>query len=319
MKNRRDFIKAGAVTAVALSVPATAGCITIKKVAPQVPMKPRETGNALVLWYSQTGYTRRHGRLLAARLETHGYMVTASEIRDFRVRDMERFDLVVIGSPVFYYDTPDYVKTWIRALPDLKGTPVAAYVTFGGPEGNQDNAACSILDLLTQKNGVPVGARTFMNMSSFPLAWAGAEVDKKTWKSRHLPDGETYDRVREYARFLTEQLETGNASEFSKQLTAREMVTWVAPIYWTKKLVHNHSITEKECINCGTCVEKCPADAIDLPDYYVDTHACVLCFGCINNCPAGAVYMEYGGDRLVGYRDFMEKNSLTVTEPEELG
>ena len=57
-------------------------------------------------------------------------------------------DLIVIGAPVFYYDIPDYVKDFIQSLPDLKGIPVAAYVTFGGPEGNQHNAACSILENL---------------------------------------------------------------------------------------------------------------------------------------------------------------------------
>ncbi len=318
MKNRRNFLKASAVAAAALSVPATAGCITIKEIAPRVPMKSKRTGKALVLWYSQTGYTRRNGRLMGAHLKKLGYKVTASEIREFQVQDMENFDLIVIGSPVFYYDTPEFVKTWIQTLPDLKGTPVAAYVTFGGPEGNQNNAVFSILDQLTQRGGVPIGARTFMNMSSFPLAWAEEEVHEKTWMSRHLPNQDTYDRVREYAAFLADQLEQGKSAEFSKQLTAREMVTWLAPIYWTKRFVKDHSILAKECIECGTCVEKCPANAIDLAEYKVDTESCVLCFGCINNCPANAVYMEYGGNQVVGYHSFMKEKNLTITEPEEL-
>ncbi len=33
---------------------------------------------------------------------------------------------VIIGSPVFYYDTPDYVKGFISSLPDLNGIPVAS-------------------------------------------------------------------------------------------------------------------------------------------------------------------------------------------------
>ena len=52
-------------------------------------------------------------------------------------------DLIVMGSPVFYYDVPGYVKNYIRSWPDLNRTPVAAYVTFGGPEGNQHNAAAT--------------------------------------------------------------------------------------------------------------------------------------------------------------------------------
>ena len=56
-------------------------------------------------------------------------------MRDVGRTEISDVDLLVAGSPVFYYDIPDFVKDYIQILPDLKGTPVAAYVTFGGPEG----------------------------------------------------------------------------------------------------------------------------------------------------------------------------------------
>jgi len=292
--------------------------VSLKTVGAKIAMKTTRTGKALILWFSQTGYTERHGKLLAVRLEKLGLKVTSGELRNFEVNENEGFDLIVIGSPVYYYDTPDYVKTWIRALPRLKGTPVAAYVTFGGPEGNQDNAVFSILEILAEKGGVPVGAQTFMNMSSFPLSWSEAHVSEKVWMSRHLPNQETYDSVRDYAEYLVNQINQGKKAEFSRQLTMRETLTWIGPIYWTKKFVKNHSIVKDDCIECGTCVEKCPVDAIDLSTFEVDTDVCVFCCGCINNCPAQAVYMEYSGKRVIGYKDFMKKKNLSITEPEEL-
>jgi ferredoxin len=318
MDNRRDLLKKGAMAAALLSMPATNGCVDVRPIRGKVPMKTSRTGRALVLWYSQTGYTERYGRLLAYRLEKLGMKVTASEIRRFDVQGMGEVDLIVIGSPVYYYDTPECVKAWIGSLPGLKGTPVAAYVSFGGPEGNQYNAACSILQLLVEKEGVPIGQTAFMNMSAFPLSWSGDKVHEKTWMSRQLPDEETYDRVREYAGYLVNQVKQNEAAEFSKRLTLRECTTWLGPIWWTKKFVKNHSIVEEKCIECGTCVEKCPADAIDLSAFHVDRDACVLCFGCINNCPVQAVHMEYSGERVIGYRDFMKMKNLIIKEPEEL-
>jgi ferredoxin len=318
LENRRDFLKKGAMAAAVLAMPAVSGCVDMRPIRGNVPMKSVRTGRALVLWFSQTGYTERNGRLLAHRLGKLGMNVTASEMRSFDRQRMRDFDLIVIGSPVFYYDTPAYVKAWIKTLPELKGTPVAAYVTFGGPEGNQHNAACSILGLLAEREGVPVGANAFMNMSSFPLAWSDEEVHEKTWMSRHLPNEETYGRVREYAGYLVNQVNQAKDATFSKRLTVREVSTWFGPIWWTKKFVKNHSIVEDDCIGCGTCVEKCPAGAINLSAFRVDRDACVLCFGCVNNCPAQAVHMEYSGERVIGYRDFMNKNNLIITEPEEL-
>jgi ferredoxin len=226
--------------------------------------------------------------------------------------------LIVIGSPVYYYDAPDYLKAWIGSLPELKGTPVAAYVSFGGPEGNQHNAACSILQLLAEKEGVPIAQAAFMNMSAFPLSWSKEKVHEKTWMSRQLPDEDTYDRVREYAVHLVIQVKEGNDAEFSRRLTIREVSTWFGPIWWTKKFVRNHSILQEKCIECGTCLRKCPAGAIDLSAFHVDRDVCVLCFGCINNCPAQAVHMEYSGEKVIGYGDFMKMKNLIIKEPGEL-
>ncbi len=306
------------MAAALLSMSATNGCVDMRPIRAKVPMKTTRTGRALVLWYSQTGYTEKYGRLLAHRLEKLGMNMTASEIRRFNAQGMGDFDLIVIGSPVYYYDTPDYVKSWIGSLPGLKGTPVAAYVSFGGPEGNQHNAACSILQLLAEREGVPIAQTAFMNMSAFPLSWSEDKVHEKTWMSKNLPNEETYDRVREYAVYLAIQVKEGKDVEFSKRITLRECTTYLGPIWWTKKFVKNHSIVEEKCIECGTCVEKCPADAIDLSAFKVDRDACVLCFGCINNCPAQAVHMEYSGERVIGYRDFMKMKNLSVKEPEEL-
>ena len=68
MGNRRIFRKKSAVTAMALAIPTTPGCININTIRPKVPLKSRRVERALVVWYSQTGYTERNGRLLAKML-----------------------------------------------------------------------------------------------------------------------------------------------------------------------------------------------------------------------------------------------------------
>ncbi len=306
------------MVAAAISVPSLQGCFNISTIKADGPMKTKKIQNAVVLWYSQTGYTERTGKLIAKTFEKNKIIITAGEIKDFDKNKISDFDLIVIGSPVFYYDTPEFVKEWIKSLPEIKGTPVASYVTFGGPEGNQHNAACSILEELSKKKGVPVGVNYFMNMSSFPLSWSEKEVHGKTWMSRHLPNEETFERIRIYAKHIINQVEQGKSDEFIKKLTMRECVTVVGPIYWTKMFVKNHSIDKEKCIQCGICDEKCPAGAIDLSSQTIDTNACVLCFGCINNCLAGAINMEYSGEKVFGYRTFLKRRKIEVLEPEEL-
>lgn len=318
MDDRRSFLKKGALATLALSLTAVPGCVCCNKIQAKVPMKTRQVKRALVAWYSQTGNTARNGRLLAITMQRQGIQVDSGSLRDVDKSKAGQYDLIVIGSPVFYYDAPDYVKTWLKSLPDLQGTAVAAYVTFGGPEGNQHNAACSILECLVERQGVPVAQQAFMNMGSYPLSWAGGQVKESTWANRHLPNQETYKEVREYAAYIINQVKNGQSGQFSKSLTLRETLTWMGPIYWTKRSIEKHYIVQDKCIECGTCEEKCPVKAIDLNNHSVDTEACVLCFGCLNNCPAQAIYMEYDGQPLIGYLEFMKQKHLKVTEPKEL-
>lgn len=318
MDDRRSFLKKSAIATMALSLPATSGCMCAATIRGEVPMKTREVKRALVAWYSQTGNTERNGKLLAITMQANGIQVASGSLQDIDKSKINDFDLIVIGSPVFYYDTPAYVQSWIRSLPNLKGTAVAAYVTFGGPEGNQHNAACSILECLVERQGVPVAIKAFMNMGSYPLSWADGQVNENTWRNRHLPNQETYKAVREYAVYVVNEVKSGKSNEFSKSLTMREFLTYLGPIYWTKRSIEKHYIVKNKCIECGTCVDKCPADAIDLADFSVDRESCVLCFGCLNNCPAQAMYMQYDGKQLIGYKKFIKLKRLKVMEPAEL-
>ncbi|MCP4578041.1 MAG: twin-arginine translocation signal domain-containing protein [Deltaproteobacteria bacterium] len=321
MENRRAFLKRSSMAAVAAAtaaaLPTLSSCVTISTIRAKVPMKSKEIKKAAVLWYSQTGNTRKCGEVLAKTLENKGITVDHGDLRNFDKPKIGDVDLLVIGSPVFYYDTPEYVKNFIRSLPDLKGTPVASYVTFGGPEGNQHNAACSILEGLAQKNGVPVGLETFMSISSYPLSFKKKEANLKTGQNTILPDRKTYERVREYAAFVKAQVEKKNTSEFKKTLTLREFSTFFGPEWWTKQSVDNHSIIQQACVECGTCVMKCPTDSIDLDAYTINRTSCVLCFGCLNNCEYQAVNMEYKGERLISFQEYLKKNNLKFELPVE--
>lgn len=273
---------------------------------------------AAVLWFSQTGHTQRHARLIAKVWKKKGLAVAASDIRDFDRKTITDYDLILLGTPVFYYDTPGYVKEWISALPPINQIPVAAFVTFGGPEGDQHNAVCTILELFSQKGGVPVGLRTFMNMATFPISWSNNAIAKNILDNRHLPDEKTYSEVRSYAESIIEQVNLGYAVPVQKRVTLRRLSTFFSPIWWTKRLIEQHSIDTEKCTKCGICEEKCPANAIFPEAGQVDWQRCVMCFGCLNNCPEQAVVMEYKGRKLFGFKELLKRKHITIKMPTEL-
>jgi len=169
MNTRRYFLKMGVFTTAALSLPINYACHQKHHFHAG---KPRAVRRALVLWFSQTGNTQRIGRLLAAVWRKQGVDVTTSEIRKFNSQTAVGYDLIAMGCPVNHYDAPDYVKSWLSRLPDLQGTPVAAFVTHGLPPSNQHNTACAVLEIMAQRGGVPAGLATFGNFGTYPPLWA---------------------------------------------------------------------------------------------------------------------------------------------------
>jgi len=54
-----------------------------------------------------------------------------------------------------------------------------------------------------------------------------------------------------------------------------------------------HRITE-ECIQCGTCADECPEDAISEGEaiFYIDPDKCIDCGACADICPVDAIVEE---------------------------
>ncbi|MFA5322839.1 MAG: EFR1 family ferrodoxin [Smithella sp.] len=311
MDTRRDFIKKSAIVGTALCLPVS---LSKESMAAYPDLKTRAPKKALILWYSQTGQTHRYARLIACILKEKNLTVDEREIQETDKNILPNYDLIIVGTPVFYYDTPSNVSNWLETIPSIKGTPVAAFVSFGGPEGNQHNASCHILKLLASKGGVPVGRDAFRNIPSYPTP---------SWNSpnqisgQHLPNEATFDQVRRLTADVLERISRGETISIGYEVAMREGLRALPLVWLNKKMVNKHTVDASKCIRCGTCVRKCPTKAINPFKQIVDRDTCLACFGCLNNCPADAVVMEYRGERLYGFREYLKRNNITITEPPE--
>ena len=50
-------------------------------------------------------------------------------------------------------------------------------------------------------------------------------------------------------------------------------------------------VISDNCVNCGTCAENCPAEAIaeGAAHYEINPDTCVDCGTCVENCPSEAI------------------------------
>lgn len=311
MEDRRTFLKKSALSVLALSAPIA----TVSKAQAYHTMNSKKPQTAAVFWYSQTGNTERTGQFIAKTLEKSGLTVNASEYREFDKSTLASYDLIVSGSPVYYYDVPSNFKEWLNTIPDISGIPTAAYVTFGGEGGNQFNTACTLLELLTDKGGAPVGVSTFGNMSTFALTWSFGN-EERVLEYKHLPDKDAYSAMGDYASLILERVHFNQPIEIEKDCDYRELFKNTPSIWTTKLFITNHTIDKDKCTQCHTCTKKCPVDAIDLSRHLVDTDRCIACLGCVNNCPEQAFNMEFFGNKVYGFNEFLRRNNIQIRLPE---
>jgi len=312
METRRDFIRKTAMVGAALCLPIT---LTSEGRAAYPELKTRNPQKALVLWHSQTGHTRRYARLIGCTLKEKGMAVDVHDLQEFDKKLLPDYDFIIVGTPVFYYDTPANVVDWLETIPSIKGTPVAAFVSFGGPIGNEHNASCHILKLLADHGGVPVGRDAFRNIATYPTpTWN----NPKQISGQHLPNAATFDQVRRFTADTRDRIARGETISVGYEVALREAMSMLPLVWLNKKVISKHTVDAGKCIRCGTCVKKCPTKAINPFKQKVDKEKCLACFGCLNNCPADAVVMEYGGERLYGFPEYLKRNKITIMEPPEL-
>jgi len=307
METRRAFLIKGSLSMLAMSLPLT-GCAGN---TPQPFEPPNKLGKALVVWNSQTGNTKRAGMLIAETLENMGVQVDAQDYRNTDTTTFQKYDLIVAGTPVHYFDVPQNFKAWLDNLPQLNGTPVASYVTFGGVGHNQHNTACRVLERMIEKGGIPIGVEAFGNISMYAITWSTGR-EARTLNYTHLPNQASCDAIRGYAHKVSKQALSGQSVVIDKEFFALDILKGGPSIWGAKLLVDRHEVNTETCIHCGTCVATCPTGAINPDAGTVESKRCLFCLGCINTCPAEAVEMEYMGKTVYGFPSFARKHNIST-------
>ena len=89
MNTRRDFIKKSAIVGATLCLPIS---LTRETLAAYPDLKTHAPKKALILWYSQTGLTRRYARLIGCILKGRKLTVDEYELQEFNKKLLPDYD-----------------------------------------------------------------------------------------------------------------------------------------------------------------------------------------------------------------------------------
>lgn len=83
---------------------------------------------ALIIYYSQTGNTQKAARKIRDGLKEGGWDVTVSLLKHASAEDLDDYDLIGIGTPVWYEMTPN-MRLFIESLPNQNGKLAFSFCT----------------------------------------------------------------------------------------------------------------------------------------------------------------------------------------------
>ncbi len=239
---------------------------------------------AIIVYFSQSGTVERVADSVAAGLHSAGYGVDLWNLRAGTPPDLRAYDLLGIGSPVYYYQLPFNVSDYLRTLEKLDGMPAFCFLVYGSHIFDAANRLRHMLERLGTKD---VG---FFSCRGEAL-YLG-----------HLREGYLFSPGHPFPDELERATAFGNAVALGKRMPVSDApkapliyrIERAAMSQWLVEQVYSRlfKVDHNRCTACGLCMETCPTKNIDK-----DPHGhprwgrhCLYCLSCEMNCPEDAIY-----------------------------
>lgn len=242
---------------------------------------------ALIFYFTQGGTTETISNEVAGGLKKSGYSVDQVKIPSNKVPDIQDYDIIGIGFPVYAYRAPYVVTDFLKSLPSIRGKHFFVFMLYGSYRGKAGN---SVRKLLARKGGIEAGY-SYYHGSNLYYGY----LTRGYHFSPDHPDKEERKRAREFGSSVAAaaQGQAYNKPPFDRsQGIVYEIEKHITSKFYIK---YNYSFLykadKKKCSGCGICVKKCPRGNITLnknkiPEWGRD---CLLCMYCQMYCPEEAI------------------------------
>ncbi len=84
----------------------------------------------LIVYYSQTGNTQKIARAIRDGMREEGHAVTLKFLKKVAYDELEAYDMVGLGSPV-WYEMPPNVRRFVEEMPPQAGKLAFSFCTHG--------------------------------------------------------------------------------------------------------------------------------------------------------------------------------------------
>ncbi|KPK96483.1 MAG: flavodoxin [Omnitrophica WOR_2 bacterium SM23_72] len=107
---------------------------------------------AMVVYYSQSGNTKKMAKLVAEGIKKEGVEVTLKEVKDAKADELLKYDCVVLGSPTYYGTMAAEIKQLlddsVKFHGKLEGKVGAAFASSANVAGGNETTVLDILNAM---------------------------------------------------------------------------------------------------------------------------------------------------------------------------
>jgi flavodoxin/ferredoxin len=244
----------------------------------------------LVIFFSQTGNTKTIAGQISEGIQAIAGHCDIATMTDVDTASIADYDLVGLGCPVFYFQEPLNVRSFIQSLPSLTGQHWFLFCTHGSIMGAIFH---SMAKHLMRKEVVLIGfhdtyADAWLPFYPHPTLTTGHPDSQELEDARQF-GRDIADRSRDVAAGRTDLIPALEAIPEEWERNA-EMFT----AEFMKRAFPALRINSAKCNECLDCEDGCPVDGIEIeaePPRIQDP--CVYCWHCVNVCPEAAVEADW--------------------------
>ncbi len=221
---------------------------------------------------------------------SHSQRTAESPAQEMKLERLKDYDLIGIGTPVFYFQEPWNVRDFIRRLSFLKGKSSFVFCTHGGQDAN---TLSRMAKSLKEKGLLVLGGLSTRGYDSFqPYLEFGY--------SKGHPDKKDLREAKEFGQEVVKNyrlVEEESRLNILPKFKFRFSLLHLASLWLTEERVNKHlpriEVDKEKCIKCGECAEICPSGVIELNPYPIRKGDCIRCYYCEKVCPQGAVVVNW--------------------------
>ncbi len=242
--------------------------------------------NITLIYFSQTGNTRRVAQAMAEAFRQAGHATRTISLKKATPQDANTGDLLGVGSPCFSSQAPTPVKAFLQSLPPLENRRAFVFATSGGAPGR---VLYDLAHLLQGKGAEVVGGFLTRGELHHPAPCLSGRMPDR-------PNTKDLAQARHFAIAVAEHVSAGRpgpvAESRRETFTLRrgfyDLVALLSTDGFLRRVLPEPEIDAARCNQCGWCVHECPVHNIAVQPYPILGDRCIRCYRCLTGCPQKA-------------------------------